>query len=115
MHQPGTTPGVIPKYWGTLFVLIALVAVVTAFGIMANGVATSLEQRRSRRQLPPRPGPGGRALDAGQGGATGHGPVPSGDGQARTNLRAHKPPQHRPARAARGVRPARGAPVPEAT
>jgi hypothetical protein len=113
LADPGPTPGVIPKYWGTLFVLIALVAVVTAFGIMANGVATSLEQRRSRRQLPPRPGPGGHALDGGQSGSTGHGPVPPGpgDGQARTDLRAHKPPQRTPTRAGlapRGARPAPG-------
>src|ERR1700759_2954281 len=31
---------------------------------------TSLEQRRSRRQLPPRPGPGGRILEAGRHGHT---------------------------------------------
>ena len=126
LADPGPTPGVIPKYWGTLFVLIALVAVVAALGILKIGVAASLEQRRSRRQLPPRPGPGGHALDGGQHGGTGHGtghgPVPPGPGtgQARTDLRAHKPPQRIPARAARtprGVRPAQGtagipAPIP---
>ncbi len=126
LADPGPTPGVIPKYWGTLFVLIALVAVVAALGILKIGVAASLEQRRSRRQLPPRPGPGGHALDGrqhgGTGHGTGHGPVPPGPGtgQARTDLRAHKPPQRIPARAARtprGVRPAQGtagipAPIP---
>jgi Domain of unknown function (DUF1707) len=120
LADPGPTPGVIPKYWGTLFVLIAVLAVFGALLILGNGVNNSLEQRRSRRQLPPRPGPGGHALDAGQGGGTGHGPVPPGrvDGQARTDLRAHKPPQHvaaRAARAPRGARPPRGAPVPRAT
>jgi Domain of unknown function (DUF1707) len=115
LADPGPTPGVIPKYWGTVFVLIALVAVVAAFGIMAKGVATSLEQRRSRRQLPPRPGPGGHALAGEQHGGTGHGPVPPGPGtdQTRADLRAHKPGRRIPARAGReprGVRPARGGP-----
>ena len=115
LADPGPTPGVIPKYWGTLFILIALVAVVAALGILKIGVAASLEQRRSRRQLPPRPGPGGHALDVGQRGGTSHGPVPpahgSGTGQARVGLRAHKPRRRIPARAARaprGVRPAPG-------
>jgi Domain of unknown function (DUF1707) len=120
LADPGPTPGVIPKYWGTLFVLIALVAVVAALGILKIGVAASLEQRRSRRQLPPRPGPGGHALGAERRDGTGHGPVPPGPraGQARAGLRAHKPQQRLPARtgrAPRGVRPARGAPVPRAT
>jgi hypothetical protein len=119
-------PGANPSYesWAPLALILAFTAVVVAFGIMANGVATSLEQRRPRRQLPPRPGPGGHALDGEQRG-TGHGPVPPGpgDGQAPTELRAHKPPRRIPARTARaprGVRPAQGAPgipapVPRAT
>ncbi len=32
---------------------VAVFAVVTALGIMINGVGTAVEQRRSRRQLPP--------------------------------------------------------------
>jgi Domain of unknown function (DUF1707) len=85
LADPGPTPGVIPKYWGTLFVLVAFLAVVAALGILKIGVVTSLEQRRSRRQLPPRPGPGRRALDGHRHGGVGHGPVPPGpgDGQAR--------------------------------
>jgi len=53
-------------------------------------VVTSLEQRRSRRQLPPRPG--GHALEAERRGGTGHGPVPPGPrtDQAQADLRAHK-------------------------
>ena len=43
--------------WGWLFVLIVLAAVFTAVGILVHGVAASVENRRSRRQLPPRPGP----------------------------------------------------------
>ena len=98
--------------WSSLCRLVALAAVLTALGILANGVATSSEQRRSRRQLPPRPAPSGHALDGGQRGGAGHDPVPPapGDGQARAELRAHKSRQHSPARAARAPRDARPAP-----
>ena len=115
--DPGP-PGPTPYHsWAPRMLLIAFFAILAALGIFGFGVAVSLEQRRSRRQLPPRPGPGGHALDGGQHGGTGHGtghgPVPPGPGtgQARTDLRAHKPPQRIPARAARtprGVRPAQG-------
>jgi SAM-dependent methyltransferase len=83
--------------------------VCTAIGILGSAVVTSLRQRRSRRQLPPRPG--GQVLEAGQRGRTGHGPVPPGP---RTDLRAHKSRQRhghiptRAGRASRGVRPAPG-------
>jgi hypothetical protein len=43
--------------------LLALVAVMTALLAVGLGVATSIEQRRARRQLPPRSGPGGHGLD----------------------------------------------------
>ena len=90
---------------------LALAAVLTALGILVLGVAASVMQRRSCRQLPPRPGPGGHALDGEQSGGTGHGPVPPGPrtGQTRADLRAHKSRQRIPARAPRGVRPAPGA------
>ena len=58
--------------------LIALSAVLAALGFLIAGMSTSLKQRRSRGQLPPRPGPGGHALDGGRRGGTGHGPVPPG-------------------------------------
>jgi DUF1707 SHOCT-like domain len=45
--------------WSSLCAVAALIAVVVAFGFLANGVATSVEQRHSRRQLPP-PGGAGR-------------------------------------------------------
>jgi hypothetical protein len=93
--------------------LLAFAAVFTAIGIMGSAVVTSLEQRRSRRQLPPRPG--GPALEAGRRGGTGHGPVPPGPrtDQAQADLRAHKSPQrqrHIPTRAGRASRGARPAP-----
>jgi Domain of unknown function (DUF1707) len=40
--------------------LLALVAVMTALLTMMLGVGTAIEQRCSRRQLPPRSGPGGQ-------------------------------------------------------
>jgi hypothetical protein len=100
---------------GLMFV-IAFAAVILAFGITLNAVVTSRDQRRSRGQLPPRPGPGGHALGGGQRGSTGQGPaLPGpGEGHARVGLQAHKPPQHRQntssrvGRAPRGARPAPG-------
>ena len=41
--------------WSLLCLVVALSAVGTALYIVLNGVATSVEQRRSRRPLPPRP------------------------------------------------------------
>ena len=92
--------------WAKPFMLLAFAAVLTALGILVLGVATSVEQRRSRRQLPPRPGPGGHALEGERSGGTGHGPVSPGPrtDQTRADLRAHKSRQRRrhvPARASR--------------
>jgi hypothetical protein len=94
-------------------------------GFLAFGMSTSLEQRRSRGQLPPGPGPGGHGPDVGQSSGPSRSLVPPrpGAGQARADLRPHKPPQRIPARAARtprGLRPVQGtpgipAPVPRAT
>jgi hypothetical protein len=107
-------PGANPSYesWAPLALVLAFAAVCTAIGILGSAVATSLGQRRSRRQLPPRPG--GHAPQAGRRGGTGHGPIPPGPAPAQTDLRAHKPRQrqrHIPARsgrASRGARPATG-------
>jgi hypothetical protein len=109
-------PGANPSYesWAPLALLLAFAAVCTAIGILGSAVVTSLEQRRSRRQLPPRPG--GHAPDAERRGGAGHGPVPPGPrtDQAQADLRAHTSRQRQrhiptPAgRASRGVRPAPG-------
>ena len=104
-------------HWPVYLILVAMLAMLTALGIMACAVLDSWDQRSSRRQVPPRPGPGGQALEAGQRGGTGHGPVPPGPrtDQTRADLRAHKSRQHRqrtPAlagQAPRGIRPAPGA------
>src|SRR5205823_5833827 len=60
-------PGPHPyRSMASLVFVLVLAAVLAALGFLANGVVTSLEQRRSRRQLPPRPGPDGHALDGGR-------------------------------------------------
>ncbi len=98
--------------WAKPFMLLAVAAVLTALGILVLGVATSVEQRRSRRQLPPRPGSGGHALDGERSGGTSHDPVPAGPhtDPTRADLRAHKSRQRIPARAGRAPRAARPAP-----
>ena len=105
-------PGVLSP--GLMFV-IALYAVLAAFGFLAFGMSTSLEQRRSRGQLPPGPGPGGHAPDAGQSSGPGHGPVPPTPAPARpapacvlTSHRSAFPPGRPGQRAASG--PRRGRP-----
>jgi DUF1707 SHOCT-like domain len=116
--DPGP-PGPAPYHsWAPLMLLVAFIAVLTALAIMGFGVASSVEQRRSRGRLPPRPGPGGHALDGEQRGGTGQGPVPPGprDDQTRADLRAHQPRQRRghvPAQAGQALRGAR--PTPGAT
>jgi hypothetical protein len=118
LADPGATPGSIPKaLLGPLFLLF-FSAVIAALVILGRGVAASVGQRRSRRQLPPGQGPDGHALQAGQHGGTGRDPGPPGPriGQARADLRAHQSRQRQqriPARAGRapgGVGP-RPAPV----
>jgi hypothetical protein len=112
-------PGANPSYesWAPLALILALTAVCTAIGILGNAVATSLERRRSRRQLPPRQGPGSHALEAERRGGTGHGPVPPGPrpGQARADLRSDSSRPRRPHSSGRGARTPRGIrPVPNA-
>jgi Domain of unknown function (DUF1707) len=68
LADPGP-PGPTPYHsFAPLCFLVALAAVLAALGIVIHGVGTAVEQRRSRRQLPPGPGPGGRALDGSAGG-----------------------------------------------
>jgi len=75
LADPGP-PGPTPYHsLAPLCFLIAFSAVLAALGFIVHGVGTSWEQRRSGRQVPPPPGPGGHALDGGQGGGAGHGPV----------------------------------------
>jgi hypothetical protein len=93
-----------------------IVLVAVPFIIMVTAVAAS-DQRRSRGQLPPRPGPDGHALEAGPHGGTGHDPVPPRPrtDQTRADLRTHISWPHRSPSSGRGTRAPRGIrPVPDA-
>ena len=102
-------------YLAAPFILLAFLAVFAALGILVAGAAASVNQWRSRGQSPPRPGPGGRALDGERPGRTGQRAVPPGrrTGENRADLRAHRPQQRRrhvSAQAARAPGGARAAP-----
>jgi hypothetical protein len=93
-HPLGPSPY---KVWMGPCFLVAFIALIAAAVILFHGVVASVDQRHSRRQLPPRPGPGSRTLGDGQRGSAGPGPVPPGPSadQAHADLRAHKPQQRR--------------------
>ena len=97
LADPGNTPGTLPGSLALPSSLVALTAIFAALFIVIYGAGTAVEQRRSRRQLPPRPGAGGHALDGERRGDTGDGPVPPGTraGQDRADLRAHRSRQDR--------------------
>jgi hypothetical protein len=94
-----------------------VIGIVVVPGVMISAVATSLQQRRSRGQLPPRPGQGGQAPQARQPGQAGHDPAPPGarPDQTRADLRTDRSRPGRPhpsglvARAPRDIRPVPGA------
>jgi Domain of unknown function (DUF1707) len=87
--EAGSGPSPHHSLVGALF-LLALCAVMTALLTVGLGVVTSIEQRRSRRRLPPRSGPGGRTLDGERPDGTTHDPVPPGPrtDQTRTDMQA---------------------------
>ena len=80
--------------WAGGFFILAILSVMTAVTVLGFGITGSVEQWRSRRQLPPQP-PGGRALGGEQPGGAGPGPVPPGHrtDETQTDLRARKPRQ----------------------
>ena len=94
-----------------------VIGIVVVPGVMISAVATSLQQRRSRGQLPPRPGQGGQAPQARQPRQAGHDPAPPGarPDQTRADLRTDRSRPGRPhpsglvARAPRDIRPVPGA------
>jgi uncharacterized protein DUF1707 len=96
--------------WTRVLLLLTLTLVVTALVILIRGVAASVEQRRSRRQLPPRPGPGGHALVATPHDGAGHDLVPPGHrtDQTRADLRTHISWPHRLPSSGRGAQVPRG-------
>ena len=74
-------------------------------------------EKRSRRQLPPRPGQGGRAPEGQRPGQAGHDPALPGarPDQTRADLRTHSARPDRPRSSWRGARAPRGIrPVPSA-
>jgi hypothetical protein len=94
--------------------MVVFLAVPAALGFLVIGVAASIKQRRSRRQLPPPARPGGHALDGEQQRGASHGSVSPDHSADQTDaeLRAHQSRQHRrhvPARARRDMQPAPGA------
>jgi uncharacterized protein DUF1707 len=112
--EAGSGPSPHHSLVGALF-LLALFAVMTALLTVGLGVVTSIEQRRSRRQLPPQPGSGGHALDGERHDGTGHDPVPPGPrtDRTRTDLRARTPvPPGRRIHARAGLAPGGVRPVP---
>jgi Domain of unknown function (DUF1707) len=88
--------------WFLFLTLFALLAVPC---IIARAVATSVGQRRSRRQLPPRPGQGGQAPAARRHSSIGHDSSRPGAriDQSRADLRAHRSRPDRPRPRGRGV------------
>jgi hypothetical protein len=88
--------------------------------VVLNAVATSSQQRRSRRQLPPRPGPGGQPSEVqrpGQPGQVGHHPAlpPDRPNPTRADLRTHVSWPHRSPSSRRAARAPRAIlPVPDA-
>jgi len=117
--EPWTTPGPTPHHSLLLVLLVvAVAAVVVALFILGYGAGSSIEMRRSRRQLPLRPEPGGHAPEAGPHGGTGHDPVPPDPrtDQTHADLRAHNSSPHRPPSSGRAARVPRGIrPVPDAS
>ena len=83
---------------GGAFFFLAILAVVAAPGIIGYGIVDAVAARRSRRQLPPRPGQGGHAPAGQRHRPTGHDPSPPGTrtDQTRADLRPHRPRPPRP-------------------
>ena len=100
-----------------LLIMAAFIVIVVVPSVMISAVATSLQQRRSRGQLPTPPGQGGQAPEVQRPGQVRHDPAPPGTrpDQNRADLRTDRsrPGQPHPsglaARAPRGLRPAPGA------
>jgi hypothetical protein len=108
--DPGNTPGTLPGSLALPSFLVANAAVFAALFIVIYGVVFAVGQRRSRRQLPPRPGPGRHALDGERHGGAGHDPAPPGPrtDQARADLRSDSSRPRRPHSPRRGARTPRG-------
>ena len=99
---------------GGCIVLAVFLTVVVIPGIIGYGIVDAVAARRSRRQLPPRPGQDAQVPEVQRRGRVGDDPSPPGRraGQTHADLRAHRSrPRHggRGVPAPRGARPAPGA------
>ena len=100
-----------------LLLLAAFIVIVVVPGVMIAAVATSVQQRRSRGQLPPRRGQGGQGTEVQQPGQVAHDPARPGarPDQTCADLRTDRSRPGRPhpsglaARAPRHMRPVPGA------
>jgi hypothetical protein len=97
-----------------MFLFVTFLALMAALGFMGYGIVGAVAARRSRGQLPPRPGQGGQALEGQRQGRAGDDPFPPGTrtGHNRADLRAHRARPHpggRSVPAPCGARPAPGA------
>jgi len=96
-----------------LLIMAAFIVIVVVPSVMISAVATSLQQRHSRGQLPARPGQGGQAPEVQRPGQAGHDPALPGTrpDHARAEVRTGRSRPGRPhpsglvARAPRGIRP----------
>jgi hypothetical protein len=79
------------------FIFLGFLALLSALGILVAGVAVSVNQRRSRRQSPARPGPGTYALDGERPRVAGHHALPPSrrTGENRADLSAHQSQERR--------------------
>ena len=96
--------------WTRLLLLLTLAVVVTALVILIRGVTASVEQRRSRRQLPPQPEQGGQAPEGQRPGQAGRDPALPRDrpDQVHADLRSDGSRPGRPHSSGRGDRVPRG-------
>ncbi len=92
-HIDPNVPGPNPHHaWVAACFSLALGAVILAAFTVFLGTAVAIEQRRSRRHLPPRSGPGGHTLDGERPVGAAHDPVPPGPrtDQTRADMRERK-------------------------
>ena len=89
-----------------LLILAAFIVIVVVPLVMLAAVTTAWEQRRSSRQLPPRPRQGDQAPEGRRDAAIGHDPAQPGAGpdQVRTDLRTHNSRPGRQRSSGRGAR-----------
>jgi Domain of unknown function (DUF1707) len=81
------------EFFAALAFYGGVAAVIAASGFLGYGLVDAWHERRSRGQLPPRPGRSGQGPESGQAGSVGHDPSPSDvrADRTRADLRAYRP------------------------